>query len=80
MKRNKHLIDSRRFAFQGHSFQRRMLIIRVQFWGSYDFLASQAPPASAIPVLDLSSERETTDQTDVFASKYKASSASSDGI
>lgn len=57
-----------------------MLIIRVQFKGSYYFLASQAPPASAVIVLDLSSEGESTDQTDVTASKYKASSSSSDGI
>lgn len=57
-----------------------MLIIRVQFKGSYYFLASQAPPASAVLVLDLSSEGESTDQTDVTASKYKASRSSSDGI
>lgn len=60
------------------NLQPRMRSIGVQFNGRDDLPAPQPPLPPPVPVLDLSSEGESTNQTDEAASLYEPSSASSD--
>lgn len=60
------------------NLQPQMRSIGVQFNGRYDLPAPQPTLLPPVPVVDLSSEGESTDQTDEAASLYEPSSASSE--
>lgn len=60
------------------NLQPRVRSIGVQFNGRDDLPVPQPPLPPPVPVVDLSSEGESTDQTDEAASLYEPSSASSE--
>lgn len=60
------------------NLQPRMRSIGVQFNGRDDLPVPQPPLPPPVPVVDLSSEGESTDQTDEAASLYEPSSASTE--